>query len=126
MSDVKGGNMFNYILIAIYLILSVSGLVLFKLGCEKDFLISVSTGIFSLKISLLSILGLGCYVCSFLMFMFLISKFDMTYIVPIGTGMTQVLTFIMAVLVFKESITLAKISGTALILIGVAIINFKK
>lgn len=126
MNDIKGGNTLNYILIAIYLILSVSGLVLFKLGCEKDFLVSISTGVFSLKISLLSILGLACYMCSFLMYMFLISKFEMTYIVPISTGITQVLTFILAVLVFKESITLSKIAGTAFILIGVAIINFKK
>ena len=118
--------MINYILIGIYLILSVTGVALFKLGSQKEILLSVSNGVFNFKISLISILGLLCYVCSFLMYMFLISKFDMTYIVPITTGITQVLTFIVAIVLFKECLTVSKVAGTILILIGVAIINFKK
>lgn len=123
MKEVK---MINYILIGIYLILSVTGVALFKLGSQKEILLSVSNGVFNFKISLISILGLLCYVCSFLMYMFLISKFDMTYIVPITTGITQVLTFIVAIVLFKECLTVSKVAGTILILIGVAIINFKK
>lgn len=122
----REARMGNYILLAVYLILSVSGLVLFKLGCQKDFLVSLTTGIFSLKISLLSILGLLCYMCSFLLYMFLVSKLDMTYLVPISTAFTQVLTFIFAVLIFKESITVSKALGTVMILIGVVIMNIKK
>lgn len=118
--------MINYILIALYLIFSLAGVFLFKIGCQKEFLVSVSTGIFSLHISLLSILGLISYVCSFLMYMFLISKFDMTYIVPVTTGITYILTFIFAVIIFKEAITVNKVLGSILILLGVLIINFKK
>ena len=125
-SNKEGLGKMNTILIGIYIILTISGVVLFKLGTQKDFLVSVSTGVFSLKISLLSIVGLVCYLCSFLMYMFLISKFDMTYIVPITTGITQVLTFIVAIVLFKECLTVSKVAGTILILIGVAIINFKK
>ena len=123
MKEVK---MINYILIGIYLILSVTGVALFNLGSQKEILLSISNGVFNFKISLISILGLLCYVCSFLMYMFLISKFDMTYIVPITTGITQVLTFIVAIVLFKECLTVSKVAGTILILIGVAIINFKK
>lgn len=118
--------MINYILIGIYLALSVGGLTLFKLGTEKDFLVSITNGIFNFKISFISILGLLCYLCSFLMYMFLISKFDMTYIVPVTTGIVQVVTFIVAISIFNETVTLSKVAGTALILIGVLIINFKK
>ena len=78
--------MFNYILIAIYLMFTLAGVFLFKIGCQKEFLVSVSTGVFSLHLSLISILGLVCYGISFFMYMFLISKFDMTYIVPVTTG----------------------------------------
>jgi drug/metabolite transporter (DMT)-like permease len=119
-------DMVNYVLIGVYLVLSLAGVVLFKLGTEREFLLSASNGMFSFKISFISLLGLLSYVCSFLMYMFLISKFDMTYIVPITTGITQVLTVILAVMIFKESLTIPKITGTALIIIGVAIINFKK
>lgn len=118
--------MINYVLIGVYLLLSISGVVLFKLGTQKEFLFSISNGIFSFKISLLSILGLLCYVCSFLMYMFLISTFDMTYIVPVTTGINQVLTIIVAVMIFKESLTLSKMAGTVLIVLGVVIINLKK
>lgn len=118
--------MINYIFIGMYLLLSVTGVALFKLGSQKEMLISISNGVFNFKISLISILGLLCYVCSFLMYMFLISKFDMTYIVPITTGITQVLTFIVAVMIFKECLTITKVAGTIFILIGVVIINLKK
>ncbi|MDS0525582.1 EamA family transporter [Clostridium sp. SHJSY1] len=116
----------SYILFAIYLILSVSGLFLFKLGCEKDFLVSVTTGIFSLKISFLSIIGLMCYACSFLLYMFLVSKSDMTYLVPMSTAFTQVLTIIFGAMILKETITVSKVLGTVMILIGVVIMNIKK
>jgi len=118
--------MMNYILIGIYMVLTVSGVILFKLGAEKEILVSISNGMFNFKISFISLLGLLSYVCSFLMYMFLISKFDLTYIVPVTTGVISVATFILAVMIFKETLTLSKIAGTALILIGVAIINFKK
>ena len=122
----KENLMINYILIAVYLIFSLAGVFLFKIGCQKEFLVSVSTGIFSLNISLISIMGLLSYVCSFLMYMFLISKFDMTYIVPVTTGITYILTFILAVLIFKEAITVNKVIGSVLILMGVLVINMKK
>lgn len=124
-SNKEGLGKMNTILIGIYIILTISGVVLFKLGTQKDFLVSVSTGVFSLKISLLSIVGLVCYLCSFLMYMFLISKFDMSYIIPVTTGIVQVATFVLAILIFKESVTVSKVFATVLILIGVIIMNIK-
>ncbi len=117
--------MMNVILIAIYICLTIAGVVLFKLGTQKEFVVSISAGVFNLKMSLLSILGLICYLCSFLMYMFLISQFDISYIVPVTTGIVQVATFILAILIFKECVTVPKVVATALILIGVVIMNIK-
>ena len=119
-------KMINIILIAVYIILTIGGVVLFKLGTQKDFLVSIATGVFTLKISLMSIIGLVCYLCSFLMYMFLISKFDLTYIVPVTTGIVQVATFVLAIIIFKESVTVSKVVATGLILIGVILLNIKK
>ena len=91
-------KMINVILIVFYIILTIAGVVLFKLGTQKDFLVSIATGVFTLKISLMSIIGLVCYLCSFLMYMFLISRFDLTYIVPVTTGIVQVATFVLAII----------------------------
>lgn len=127
MNNAKGAHkMINIILIVVYIILTIAGVVLFKLGTQKDFLVSIATGVFTLKISLMSIIGLVCYLCSFLMYMFLISKFDLTYIVPVTTGIVQVATFVLAIMIFKESITVSKVVATGLILIGVILLNIKK
>lgn len=122
----EGYRMINIILIAVYIILTIGGVVLFKLGTQKDFLVSIATGIFTLKISLISIIGLVCYLCSFFMYMFLISKFDLTYIVPVTTGIVQVATFVLAIMIFKEIVTVSKVVATGLILIGVILLNIKK
>ena len=127
MNNAKGAHkMINIILIVVYIILTIAGVVLFKLGTQKDFLVSVATGVFTLKISLMSIIGLVCYLCSFLMYMFLISKFDLTYIVPVTTGIVQVATFVLAIMIFKEIVTVSKVVATGLILIGVILLNIKK
>ena len=127
MNNAKGAHkMINIILILVYIILTIAGVVLFKLGTQKDFLVSIATGVFTLKISLMSIIGLVCYLCSFLMYMFLISKFDLTYIVPVTTGIVQVATFVLAIIIFKESVTVSKVVATGLILIGVILLNIKK
>ena len=119
-------KMINVILIVFYIILTIAGVVLFKLGTQKDFLVSIATGVFTLKISLMSIIGLVCYLCSFLMYMFLISRFDLTYIVPVTTGIVQVATFVLAIMIFKEIVTVSKVVATGLILIGVILLNIKK
>ena len=119
-------KMINVILIVFYIILTIAGVVLFKLGTQKDFVVSIATGVFTLKISLMSIIGLVCYLCSFLMYMFLISRFDLTYIVPVTTGIVQVATFVLAIIIFKESVTVSKGVATGLILIGVILLNIKK
>ena len=119
-------KMINVILIVFYIILTIAGVVLFKLGTQKDFLVSIATGVFTLKISLMSIIGLVCYLCSFLMYMFLISRFDLTYIVPVTTGIVQVATFVLDIIIFKESVTVSKGVATGLILIGVILLNIKK
>ncbi len=127
MNNAKGAHkMINIILILVYIILTIAGVVLFKLGTQKDFLVSIATGVFTLKISLMSIIGLVCYLCSFLMYMFLISKFDLTYIVPVTTGIVQVATFVLAIMIFKESVAVSKVVATGLILIGVILLNIKK
>ena len=57
--------------------------------------------------------------------MFLVSRLDMTYLVPITTGITYILTFVLSVMILKETVTVNKIIGSVLILVGVIVINMK-
>ena len=71
----KSNIMFlNIFLIIIYIILTVSGLVLFKLGTSQDFSIAFTSNKMSVVLNYKAILGLLCYVFSFLLYMGLVSK----------------------------------------------------
>lgn len=114
------------VLIAMYILLSVGGLVVFKLGSSKELSFGLTNGSLHLHLNLLVILGLLMYVVSFLLYMFIVSKFDLSYIVPICTGFVYILTFIAAKFVFDEQITSFHYVGALLILCGVLLINIKK
>jgi len=112
------------ILISVYLLLTVSGLVLMKLGGNPGS-VSMNEGNINLGISPVSLIGFICYIGSFLLYTRLIVIFDLSYITPICTGIVQVLTLISAKLVFKEEFTTQGIIGTTIIIFGVILMNLK-
>ncbi len=122
---VKKVNFGVILFIGIYTLLTVSGLVFFKIGTNKQFDVALMQGNFNLNINLLAVLGLVFYVISFLMYMFLVSKFDLSYIVPISTGLVYLATFVCSITIFKELITVQHIFGAVLVLAGIILINIK-
>ena len=71
-------------------------------------------------------LGFISYVGSFLIYTFyIIKKFDLSYIYPIITGITQVLVVIAGILLFKEKLNIYGIVGIILIILGVIFLNIK-
>lgn len=112
------------ILVIIYLALSVSGLVLMKLGGNPGSL-AVENGNMNFGISLISLAGLVCYLGSFLLFTRIVVMFDLSYIMPICTGIVQILTLIASKIVFKEEISIYGIIGASLIIIGIIVMNWK-
>lgn len=112
------------VLFIIYVILSTSGLILFKLG-SSNLTIGLSKSIFSMNIPFLSLMGLLCYLCSFLLWMYLISKSEISFIVPLGVAVTNIAVLIGSYVILKESISGAAIVGTILIIVGVIVMNIK-
>jgi len=115
----------QYIIIAVYVLFSVSGVVFFKLGSADVLALDISRTNFSLKISWLSVLGLICYIISFLIYMGLVSKNNLSYLVPVVTGAVYLLTMSSSVLIFKEVIQLPQFAGSVLILAGLILMNVK-
>lgn len=115
----------QYVVIAVYVLFSVSGLVLFKLGSTKALTLTIDQSFFSLKISWMSILGLLLYIASFLIYMGLISKNNLSHLFPVVTGAVYLLTMLSSVLVFKESIHFLQVVGSILILAGLMLMNVK-
>lgn len=111
--------------IIIYLILSVGGLVLVKSG-SSSVNIAIQDGTFNFAMGLKAMLGFIAYIGSFLIYTFYIIKnFDLSYIFPIITGITQVLVIIAGVFIFKEQINAYTIGGILLIIIGIVLLNIK-
>ena len=114
----------QYLLIIIYLILTVSGLILMKKGGNPGSL-AFESGNMNFGISLISLAGFVCYLGSFLLFTRLVVMFDLSYIMPLSTGIVQVLTLVASKVVFKEDISIQGIIGASLVIIGILIMNWK-
>ena len=114
-----------YLVLAVYALLSVGGLTLFKLGAQRAMNVSITGTVLSLQISWLSLIGLMMYVCSFLIYMGLVSKIQLSYLTPMSTGIVYTLTIAVAILVFHEPMTTFKLIGILFVLCGVILMNLK-
>ena len=119
----KGSSqIMKIVLIAIYLIMTVAGLVLMKYG-KNPGSIKVSDGSISFGVSFISGIGLLCYIISFVLFTRIVIMFDLSYIYPITTGIVQILSLIASKIVFKENITITALIGACLVIIGIVVMN---
>lgn len=116
-------SMIKFILVGIYIILTLSGLILMKKGGNPGS-ISVNSGEINLGMSLVSMIGFVCYILSFFLFTRIVVIFDLSYIMPICTGIVQVLTLVASYFIFKEQISKQGIIGASLVIIGIIIMNF--
>lgn len=121
----RSKEIMKFILVVIYLILTLSGLILMKKGGNPGS-ISITDGTANFGISLVSFAGLFCYLCSFLLFTRIVVMFDLSYIMPLCTGIVQILTLVAAKVIFKENITLTGIIGASLVIIGIVVMNWKQ
>lgn len=109
-----------------YLVLSISGIVFMKLGADAPLSIGVTNKVFSISAGGLTVVGLLCYICSFLLYTRLIATNDISYLVPVSSAITQVVTITIALLFFHEQITVYKTVGIALAVAGVLLMTIKK
>lgn len=114
----------KFVFVGIYIIINILGLVLMKLGGNPGSF-SMAEGNINIGISSISLIGLICYVCSFLLFTRIVIMFDLSYIMPISTAIIQIFTLIASKIVFKENFTTQGIIGASIIIIGVLIMNIK-
>ena len=77
------------------------------------------------NLNIYSVVGIMLYGISFILYIYLISKFDLGYIIPLGTALVYTIIFIASFLIFKEVFTVFKILGIVLILSGLFFINMK-
>lgn len=64
------------------------------------------------------IMGIFCYLCSMFLFFFLLSRYNLSLVIPL-TSLTYIFNIITAVLFFKEKISSTQLVGTIIIFIGI-------
>lgn len=110
------------ILFVLYVILASSGLILFKIGSSNTNL-SLNIFSFTFNYSVKMLLGLLCYGFSFLLWMLIVSKTNLTIAMPLSVAIVNTLVIIGSSVVLKEKITIVQGIGIFIIILGVCIMT---
>ncbi len=109
------------LLTVIYLLITTSAIILMKLGGNS---ISIITkGLLNFKIGYITLCGFVLYVISFLLWQKLLISFDLSYIVPITSGIIQILVLLAAYFIFNETITIQNVIGVLTVIVGIILIT---
>ena len=114
-------------LIIIYIISTIFGLILMKMGGKSlTFTLNNTSLYFSIEIT--SLLGLIFYLVSFLLWMIILSKSEikLSVLFPVVTAVIQIIVIISGVLIFKEKINMFQIFGIILTITGIMLITYFK
>jgi len=116
----------SIILMIIYIIVGVSGVTLIKLGSLPAATTIFTVPLVNYAVSWQTIFGIACYGLSFILYIILIAKLDLSFLTPVVTAFNYLLIMAIAFIVFGEQFTPIKIIGCSLIIIGVLMVVINK
>jgi drug/metabolite transporter (DMT)-like permease len=112
----------KFILIIFNIVCLVFGQTAWKMGLEKVELHgSVIAKFFQIVFSPLILLGFALYIIATVVWMYLLSKFPMSYLYPLQS-LAYIISLFVGLFVFKEIIPVTRWIGTIVILFGVYLI----
>jgi multidrug transporter EmrE-like cation transporter len=117
--------MLNFIVIVAYVALTSFGLIAIKIGTGENQQAWHLSDKIAIPLNIPMTLGILLYISSFLVYIFLISKFELSYIIPVASALVYVVVFTAAFLFFKEQFTLLKLIAIVFIIVGVMLLNTK-
>lgn len=113
----------RYILCAVYIFFSVTGLTFIKLGSKSVDAVGFTIPFLEITLNKLSVIGILSYGISFLLYLGVISKFDLGVIVPIIGGVINISVLCVSLFLLKETLTMNMIIGAIIIIVGIVIMN---
>ncbi len=116
--------MSKYLLTLVYILFTTCGITFMKLGGDS-LKLSLSKE-FSLRMGWTTLLGFLFYIVSFLLWQKLLVKYDLSSMVPIVTGISQIIIIIIGYVIFKENVSIQSIIGAITIIVGIIIMTFGK
>lgn len=106
----------------LYVCLSAGGLILFKLGSQTADL-HVSIASFEIAFSWKMIAGIFCYGFSFILWLLIVSKMDLSVAMPLSVGIVNMLVLLGSSFILKENVNVYQWTGVVIIIIGLCFIN---
>jgi drug/metabolite transporter (DMT)-like permease len=73
-----------------------------------------------------TLMGVFLYGLSFLIYTFLIARYNLGYIIPLTTAFVYIVVFAASYFIFNEIFTPLKIMGILFITLGLILLNLKK
>lgn len=122
--DNERKNMMGIILV--YVMFSVSGLLLLKIGTTRAFSLTLTEGNLDIKISGILLIGMCLYLLALITSLIAMKTIDLSIFYPISAGLGYVLVCLLSYLVLREHITRMQLGGMLFILIGVVLMNLRK
>lgn len=113
------------LIIALYVVATSLALIFLKLGTTSGAPLSLDGGKLSFNVGWYVVSGVVLYGTSFLLYMYLISSYDLGYIIPLLTALVYIVIFTASFIIFKEAFTIVKIAGITLIISGLILLNIK-
>lgn len=113
------------VLVLAYLVFSILGLILMKKGGNAGS-INLNNGNVGLSVNVISFVGIFFYIISFLLYTKVVTTFDLNYIIPIITGVSQLLILLASWGILKETISKQGIVGAIIIIVGILVMNIKR
>jgi len=114
------------LILALYVLATSFGLIVLKLGANADLPITIADSKLQLNLNVFSLSGIALYSLSFILYIYLISKYDLGYIIPLVTALVYILIFVASFIIFNERFTATKILAIILIIAGLILLNLQK
>jgi drug/metabolite transporter (DMT)-like permease len=102
-----------------YAICSVAGLMLIKTAGSSGIVLA------GIRLNWKTILGLVIYFGGFLVYLFLVQKYQLSYVFPMVIGVNYVAVILAAALFLGEGIRIWQWFGIAAVFIGILLMNIK-
>ena len=111
-----------FLLIALYIVLNSSGQLLIKMGALQ---LTHNHAFFELIKNYKLITGIFLFGLSFLTWIVILTKNDLSYAFPFAVGLGYASVIVLSVLVLKEPVSLIQWSGILLVGIGIIIMSLQ-
>ncbi len=86
--------------------------------------LGINEGLFFFNITLKMALALLFYASSFFLWTGIVSKNDLSFIVPFSSAIVNVISVVIGILIFQESVNIYKVVGIIMAIMGVALMNY--